>query len=177
MTARTYLGGTSSTDTRFIILATDGVPEPACGSTVDATVAAISDIRSALGIDTFVIGIVGPDNTGDTSGIPAFQAALNRFADAGGRPRAGGTRYYEATDGAALTTAFRAILAAATDCGFELASAPPDPTSIEVRLNGTLIPSSSYDVIGTRLELYGTACAQVQSGLVMTITAEDACGP
>jgi len=175
MTARSYLGGLTSSRQRFIILATDGVPEPACGSTVEATVAAITDIRTALGIETFVIGIVGPDNTGDTSGIPAFQAALNRFADAGGRPRAGSTRYYEATDGAALTSAFRSILAAATDCGFELPSAPPDPTSIEVRLNGTLVPSTSYDVVGTRLELYGTACAQVQSGLVMTITAEDAC--
>jgi hypothetical protein len=175
MTARSYLGSLVSGRERFIILATDGVPEPACGSTIPATVAAITDIRSSLGIDTFVIGIVGPDNTGDTSGIPAFQAALNEFADAGGRPRAGSTRYYEATDATALTSAFRAILAAATDCGFELPSAPPDPTSIEVRLNGTLVPSSSYDVIGTRLELYGTACAQVQSGLVMTITAEDAC--
>ena len=98
-----------------------------------------------------------------------------RRGESGGRPRAGSTRYYEATDGAALTSAFRSILAAATDCGFELPSAPPDPSSIEVRLNGTLVPSTSYDVVGTRLELYGTACAQVQSGLVMTITAEDAC--
>jgi hypothetical protein len=175
MTTRSYLGSTSTTRERFIILATDGLPEPACGSTVDATVAAIADVRSALGIDTFVIGIVGPTSTGDTSGIPALQAALNRFADAGGRPRAGATRYYEATDGAALTSSLRAILAAATDCAFELPSAPPDPTSIEVRLNGTLIPASSYDVTGTRLEVFGTACDQVQAGLVMTITAADTC--
>jgi hypothetical protein len=38
-----------------------------------------------------------------------------------------------------------------------------------------LIPASAYDVVGRRLTVYGTACDQVQAGLVMTITAADAC--
>lgn len=174
-TVQSYLSSTATSRQRFIILATDGLPEPMCGSTVPATVSAITNVRTSLGIETFVIGIVGPTPSGDTSGIPALRDALNQFADAGGRPRAGATRYYEATDGAALSTALRSIIAAATDCAFELTSAPPRPADLEVRLNGSLIASSSWSLSGTRLELFGTACDQVQAGLVMTLTATNAC--
>jgi len=175
-TVSSYLMGLpATTRTRFVVLATDGLPEPNCGSTVPATVSAISSLRSS-GIDTFVIGIVGPSNTGDTSGIPALRDALNQFAVAGGRPRGGSIRYYEAGDGAALTSSFRAVLAAATDCSFELSSAPPRPGALEIRLNGTLISPSLWTVTGRRLDLAGSACDQVQAGLVMTIRASDSCG-
>jgi hypothetical protein len=175
-TAQSTFAAMSSPRERFVILATDGLPEPACGSTVDATVAAITDLRTSLGIDTFVLGIVGPDADGDTSGIPALQDGLNRMADAGGRARPGSIRYYEAVDGAALTAALEAIVAAATDCSFTLPSAPPRPGSIEVRQGTTLVPTSGWTLSGTRLEFTGAWCDSIQAGLVSSISVTDSCG-
>ncbi|MCB9591434.1 MAG: VWA domain-containing protein [Sandaracinaceae bacterium] len=175
-TASSELMSMPSSAIRFAILLTDGLPEPACGSTVDATVAAISALR-ASGIDTFVIGIVGPDPGGSTSGIPALQAGLNRMADAGGRARPGAIRYYEAVDGAALTSALTSIVASATDCHFTLATAPARPSRVEVRFDGSRVPASGWTLAGTALTFTGTWCAQIQAGLVSSITVNDPCGP
>ncbi|MCA9605593.1 MAG: hypothetical protein KC619_08370, partial [Myxococcales bacterium] len=162
---------------RFAILLTDGLPEPNCGSTIDATVTAITNLRTTMGIDTFVIGIVGPDPSGDTSGIPALQAGLNRLADAGGRARPGATRYYEAVDGTALTGALTAIVAAATDCRFTLSAPPPRPSRVEVRFDGTRVPSSGWTLAGTSISFSGVWCDQIQAGLVSSIVVSDPCGP
>ncbi|MBX3271556.1 MAG: hypothetical protein KF729_14920 [Sandaracinaceae bacterium] len=177
MTASNELTRMPSARLRFAVLLTDGLPEPACGATVDATVTAIRAIRTTLGVDTFVIGIVGPDRAGDTSGIPALQAGLNQMADAGGRPRAGATRYYEAVDGPALTSALRAIVAAATDCRFTLASAPARPSRAEVRFDGARVPSSGWTLSGTSLRFSGVWCEQIQNGLVSSIVVSDPCAP
>jgi len=173
MTASSTFASMSSPRVRFAILATDGLPEPACGSTVPATVSAIADLRSTLGIDTFVIGIVGPDPSGDTSGVPALRDGLNMMADAGGRPRSGTLRYYEAVDGAALTSALTTIVARATDCRFSLSSTPPG--AVEVRFDGSLVPASGWTLAGTALEFTGVWCDQIQAGLVSSITVNDTC--
>ncbi len=176
--AQSYLMSTPTGRERFAILLTDGLPEPNCGSTVPATVAAINNIRTTLMMDVFVIGIVGPDRDGDTSGIPALQDALNMFAVAGGRPRSGAVRYYEATDGAALTSAMTSVLAAATDCRFRLPSAPPTPSTLQVRQDGLLIPRSSfngYTISGRDLEFHGAFCSAIQAGLITTIRVTDPC--
>ncbi|MGE0787459.1 MAG: VWA domain-containing protein [Sandaracinaceae bacterium] len=176
--AQSYLMTAPTGRERFAVLLTDGLPEPNCGATVPATVTAINDLHSTLMMDIFVIGIVGPDPSGDTTGIPALQAALNMFADAGGRPRSGATRYYEATDGAALTTAMRTILAAATDCRFTLSTPPPDPLGVTVREDGLTVPRSTingYSLSGTTLEFHGAYCTSIQAGLVTTISVSDPC--
>ncbi len=173
--AQSYLSGVSTSRERFIILATDGLPEPACGATVPATVSSISSIRSRLGVDTFVIGIVGPDRSGDTSGIPALRAGLNEMADAGGRPRSGANRYYEAVDGSSLSSALRAVIAAATDCAFTLSSTPPRPSSVEVRQGSTLVPRSSWTLSGRSLSISGVYCDRIRAGLVTSITVSDPC--
>ncbi|MFK7987546.1 MAG: MopE-related protein [Sandaracinaceae bacterium] len=170
----TYLSGLSTSRERFVVLATDGLPEPNCGSTVPATVAAISALRSA-GIDTFVLGIVGPDNTGDTSGIPALRAGLNEMADAGGRARSGSIRYYEAGDTASFTSALEDIIASATNCNFTLASTPPRPGDLEVRFDGSLVPASGYTLTGRDLVFTGAYCSQIQTGVVTTVTASNPC--
>ena len=170
-----YLSGITTSRERFVVLATDGLPEPNCGSTVAATVTAISALRSA-GVDTFVLGIVGPDNMGDTSGIPALRAGLNDMADAGGRARPGAIHYYEAGDVPSFTSALEAIIASATNCNFTLASTPPRPASTEVRFDGSLVPSSGYTLSGRNLEFTGAYCNQIQSGVVGAITVSNPCG-
>lgn len=174
-TVDAYIRAHPTTMTRFIVLATDGLPEPNCGATVPATVSAISSIRTALGVDTFVLGFVGPDRNGDTSGIPALQAGLNQMADAGGRARTGSLHYYEAVDGAAFERSLRAILASATDCGFDLTSAPARPTRVVVRQNGVVVATSGYTITGARLEFTGSACTAIRSGSVTTISVSDDC--
>ena len=176
-TARSYLASLPATARpRFVVLATDGLPEPNCGATVPATVAAIAALRADFGIDTFVLGFVGPDRTGDTSGIPALQAALNEMAVAGGRARAGSLRYYEAVDGPAFERSLRAILASATDCTVELAATPARPSAIVVRQNGVVVPASGYTLTGRRLAFTGAACDAIRSGAVTTISVSDTCG-
>ena len=172
--AMSYLGGLSTPRERFVVLLTDGLPEPNCGSTVSATVSAISSLRSS-GVDTFVIGIVGPDNMGSSAGIPALQAGLNQMADAGGRARSGAIRYYEANDGAALTNALESVVASATNCNFTLASAPPRPGAIEVLLDGNLAPASSWTLTGRDLTIHGSRCDNIQAGAVSSVTVRDNC--
>ncbi len=174
-TTETYLAGRSTSGTPFVILATDGLPEPNCGATVGATVSAISGLRSREGVDVFVLGIVGPDPDGDTSGIPALQDALNMFADAGGRPRAGATRYYEAVDAASLTSSLESILGAATDCRFALDTAPARPASVTVRQDATVVPASGYTLTGRLLEFSGAYCDQIRNGRVSSIRVTDGC--
>ena len=174
-TAESYLSSTPSSRERFIILATDGLPEPACGSTLPATVTAINDVRTRLGVNTFVIGIVGPTRTGDTSGIPALRDGLNMMADAGGRPRSGSIRYYEGVDGASLTSALRTVIAAATDCQFTLTSTPPRPGSVQVRQGSTLVPATSWTLSGRDLSISGIYCDQIRAGLVTSVTVSDPC--
>jgi hypothetical protein len=174
-TVRGYLESVTSSRPRFVVLLTDGLPEPNCGATVPATVSAIRDLRDRLGVDTFVLGIVGPDSTGSTAGIPDLRAALNEMADAGGRPRAGTLRYYEAVDGPALTRSLRAIMAAATDCHVDLGAAPARPDHLEVRQNDALVPASSWSLVGSRLELLDAACDAVRAGAVTRISVRDTC--
>ena len=174
-TTDAYIRAHPTTLPRFVVLATDGLPEPNCGSTVDATVAAITSLRTSLGVDTFVLGFVGPDRSGDTSGIPALQAGLNRMADAGGRARSGSLHYYEAVDGAAFERSLRAILASATDCGFDLVSPPARPGAVTVRANGLVVPASGYSITGSRLEFTGLWCDSIRSGSVTNIRVTDTC--
>ncbi len=174
-TVQSYLSTHPSSRPRFVVLATDGLPEPNCGATVDATVAAISRLRGA-GIDTFVLGIVGPDSSGSTAGIPALQDGLNRMADAGGRARPGAIRYYEAVDAPALTTAMESIIAAAADCQFELASDPPRGAgSVEVLQDGVVVPSSGWTLTGRTLRFRGAYCDAIQLGAVRAIDVRDGC--
>jgi len=176
-TIRSYLAARPTSRPRFAVLATDGLPEPNCGSTVDATVAAIRDLRTSLGVDTYVLGFVGPTRSGDTSGIPALRAGLNRMADAGGRPRPGTTRYYEAVDGPALTTALQAIIASAADCHVELPATPARPGSLEVRQNGTRVSAAQWSLSGRRLTFTGAACDAIRSGVVTRVEVSDSCAP
>jgi hypothetical protein len=97
------------------------------------------------------------------------------MADAGGRPRSGSTRFYEAVDGPALTTSLEAIIAAAADCAMELSSVPPRPNAIEVRQNGALVPAGGWTLSGTTLRFWGAYCDAIRAGVVTSVNVSDAC--
>ncbi len=174
-TAENYLRTHPTSLPRFVVLATDGLPEPNCGATVPAAVAGIERLRTTYHVDTFVLGFVGPDRDGSTAGIPALQDGLNQMAVAGGRARTGTLRYYEAVDGPAFERALRAILASATDCSFTLASAPARPSRVTVRQNGAVVPTSRYTLSGRNLTFTGAACDAIRAGTVTTISVSDGC--
>ncbi|MEZ4410451.1 MAG: MopE-related protein [Polyangiales bacterium] len=159
-----------STRRRFILLATDGSPN--CGNDVGDVVGRIRDIRSSLGIDTFVLGIPGP------------RGSLNEMANAGGRARPGGTAFYEANNTSQLATAIRAIAGAASDCTFDIPSSITpisDPALFRVTFDAAVVPRSASngwdftDGTMTRVRLNGAACTTFQSGSVTNVVALYAC--
>ena len=157
---------------KFVLLATDGGPncnaaltctEATCTTNLDgdcpvpganccsgagssacldeqATVDAITELQAA-GVDTFVVGIPGSE---------VYEASLNRFAVAGGRPLTGGTvSYYavSATGGVqGLTDVFEQITTQLiTSCVLQLTSDPPALNLLNVDINGERIQQSGPD--------------------------------
>lgn len=89
----------------YILLLTDGVPDAACCG-VDPVQATINSIVAAANqtpsVKTIVVGF---------GSLPASDRdALNRMADAGGVPKQGSNKFYEATDAASLNTVLNTIL-------------------------------------------------------------------
>ncbi len=110
-TGAAYLAGVNDSNAKYILLATDGLPNcpdgcaamsrPSSSCTMTdnpnedaAATQAIADALSKNGISTFVIGV---------GNVATAQNTLNSFAMAGGKPQQGGaTAYYAATDPNAL---------------------------------------------------------------------------
>ena len=137
---------------RYVILATDGGPN--CNITADNTTCrctggaglcastntfarincldagpAIGEVQmlAAMNVRTFVIGLNGTQD---------FADVLNSMADAGGRPRLGNTRFYNAASATELLRELGAVTQALSDCTLRLESAPVDPALVDVRLDG-----------------------------------------
>ena len=119
-----YLKGLTSTNPKYILLATDGAPSCA-GTTKDSSTArtfAVAQTMAAASasppIYTFVIGVATNSNS--------EQMTLNNLADAGGRPRPGLlTHFYLGNTQAELTAAMASITGQAATCTFPLNPPPP----------------------------------------------------
>jgi len=124
--AYTYLSGLTSTNPKYILLATDGAPSCA-GTTKDSSTArtyAISHVMTAATasppIFTFVVGVATNSSN--------EQSTLNMLADAGGRPRPGLlTHFYLGNTTSELTAALAQITGQAATCTFPLNPPPPVP--------------------------------------------------
>jgi len=126
-----YLTGVQDTNPKYLLLATDGLPNcpdncngNACTNTPNAaeTAAVEASITAAqaAGFKTFVVGIAtGTDQSANT--------ALNGFAMAGGESQPGGaTQYYSVTDTASLVTALNKIVGIIASCTIDVSKVPPD---------------------------------------------------
>ena len=168
---------------RYVLFATDG--EPNCGgammdqATETETLAAITALRTA-GIKTYVLGF---GNSFGSTGA----AFLTQAATAGGVPRAGNPNYYAATSAAALQAALNTIAGGIVrpSCSYMLASAPPVPNDVTVKLNGTTVPRSTLHTDGwdyhpdaSTITFFGSACTQVMSGSITSVSFVYGCpGP
>lgn len=160
---------------RALLLATDGAPncnstldpatcvcsaldDPRCGPGGDAfmclddaaSVAAVAEL-SALGLDTYIIGIPGVENFGNV---------LDQMAAAGNS-----TRHYVARDYEALEAAVVDIARRAGGCTVEVADLDlADVARVDIIIDGESVPHDPSQQNGYALvdehhvELYGAAC-------------------
>jgi von Willebrand factor type A domain len=161
---------------RVVVLATDGGPN--CNESMDGdtcqcvtgnqndcqqfpgncldneNASAAAQIVNDAGYPVFVVGIPGSEN---------FAFVLNALADAGGTAQAGATRYYDATDAAALESALQEIAIRVGACRFDLPN-NTSPDAITVTVGGTAIArdpnrDNGWDLVDANtVELFGVAC-------------------
>lgn len=168
-------------DGRFVLFATDGIPN-CLGGVADTasdaeTIQAVTNLKNA-GIKTFVLGF-GDLGSGSTT--------LNSAAVAGGVPQAGATKFYNAANGAELEAALQAIAGGIImpSCSFALASVPPDPNNVTVSVNGTAVPRSpshgngwDYSPNAMTITFFGTYCDQIMTGASTNVNFSYGCpGP
>lgn len=165
-----YLGSTPTSRPRYLVLATDG--EPNCGGGVSSVVSRLMEINSR-GIPTFVLGLPGASST--------LRAALNQMATAGGRPRPGGTAFYEVVNTEQFSAAMRAISAAGSGCTYALDAPPTNPATLRILFNGMEVTRdaangwSFVDSTNRQVRFNGAACTRLGAGTVVNVTALDNC--
>jgi hypothetical protein len=172
--AAAYMTALTETNAKYIVLATDGLPN--CGDGVTpataAAVAAVMDTASK-GIPVFVIGIATAGGAADTT--------LNMMAVAGGRPDVTGTsKYYPVTNTAQLVTTLQTIQRKIASCEFKLAKVPPFPDKVSVQGDGLEIPRSAtegwdYTAGQTAITLTGKWCSDVTDGKIKDVKTVYGC--
>jgi hypothetical protein len=163
-----YLRSLTSTNPKYILLATDGAPS--CAGTTEGSDAArthaYAQVMAAASasppIYTFVVGVATNSNSETTT--------LNMLADAGGRPRGGLlTHFYLGNSSTELTAALAQITGQAATCTFPLNPPPPvpnDPTKL-----GMYVPASATPMTCTTDCPSGQSCV---SGVCMLKVPYDA---
>jgi hypothetical protein len=165
---------------RFVLFATDGLPNCAGGDPEIAsdaeTVAAVTALFDA-GIPTYVLGF----------GSFADPTILNDAAVAGGKPKMGSTKYYQANNAAELDAALQQIAGGVIvpSCSYQLASVPPVPDNVTVTLDGMVVPRSTahtdgwdYHPDAMTITFFGSYCSQIMSGSVADVSFVYGCpGP
>jgi hypothetical protein len=187
----------------FVILATDGGPNcdsaitcdaSACTSNIEgscpfdagvncctgdpedcldtqATVTAVNTLAQA-GVPTYVVGVPG---SGPYTGV------LDQMALAGGTARSTAPYYYavSTSDQAAFASTLSTVAAQVTaTCTLVLSAPPPDPTRVNVYLDGTVVPAdpvNGWTLSGSTVTLEGTTCAEVLSGAALSLRIVAGC--
>ena len=136
-----------------------------------ATVSAITALAAA-GVPTYVIGVPGSGPYG---------ALLNQMALAGGTARPTNPYYFpvDTADAADFTSTLSTVAAKITaTCELTLSQAPPDPTQVNVYLDGSVVPqdpTNGWTLSGATVTLQGTTCATVLSGSVLDLRIVAGC--
>lgn len=151
----------------YVMLVTDGA-ETCRGNGVQAA----TNNLASKGIKTFVIGFGGE--------VDAMN--LSEIAIAGGTPRPGNTKYYQADDAPGLLAAFNLIAQGALGCEYRLASAPPDPAKVFVYVNGVLQNRDTahangwdYSPATVRITFYGGLCNLVATDAAAKVSIVYGC--
>jgi len=178
-----YLATLTDTNPKFLLLATDGLPNcpTGCASMTkpnnsctmtdnpsEDTAAEAAIMMAAMqGYQTFVIGI---------GNVATAQNTLNQFAINGGQAQTGAaTSYYAATDEASLEAALNKIVGVVASCTIPLTGVPQNLTNVAVSVddasgNPTKVPEDATngwtytDTTNTAIQLHGSYCDSVKGG-------------
>jgi hypothetical protein len=135
------------------------------------TIDAVTALAKA-GIPVYVVGVPGSQPYADL---------LDQLATAGGTARGSEPQYYavDTADQAAFYSAMSKVAAKiAGSCILTLNQVPPDPSLINVFLDGTVLPQSGPDgwtLNGTIVTLLGASCQAVQNGDVIDVRVVAGC--
>jgi hypothetical protein len=185
-----YLASLTDNNPRYLLLATDGLPNcpPGCSgnnctttpnkSENAAAAQAVTDAAN-MGFKTFVVGIA-------TSGDATANATLSTMATNGGVPRAATPPYYPVSSTNDLVTALQAIVGVAATCKFDLGAPPNGSTStsfIDVFGDGVKIPQDPTHASGwdytdaskTAIQVYGPTCDAIVAGTIKDVTVTFRC--
>jgi hypothetical protein len=188
-----YLAGLTDKNDKYLLLATDGLPncpvgcsgmaKPSTSCTMtdnpSEDTAAEQAILTAtqMGFKTFVIGI---------GNVTVAVGTLNQMAVSGGEPQVGAsTSYYAATDPTALENALNAIVGVVASCTIPLTGAPAGFTNVAISADaaGKTIeipadPTNGWSY-GTNMQtviLNGMACSDLKNGTYTNLQFYYACG-
>jgi hypothetical protein len=157
-----YMQTRTTTNPKYLLLATDGIPTCTIAKGPMQSVAAIAQAKAA-GLPTFVLGVATSGTTADTT--------LNDMATAGGEPRAAVPLYYPATNGKEIADALVQITTSLASCSFALDKAPPSPDDVAVNVGTTRVPRDKtqtngwdYETGAMTIRLFGTSCDILKSG-------------
>jgi hypothetical protein len=187
--ANAYDGMHDEDRNNFVVLLTDGMPTCPNGNgrqenEADNTLAlnAVTSLHAG-GVDTFVIGLGEDINSSNPT-------LLNDMADAGGRPRAGGTKYYQANSLSDLEQALQDIGGMVIGCNLGLGSVPEYPAWLWVFFcdaNGENCVAQArdkdhvngwdYDSAHNQVDFYGPMCDQLRSGTIEDVEVLMGCAP
>jgi hypothetical protein len=166
---------------KYILLATDG--EPTCSTDAQMLDDPNTDAENAvtaavnLGYHVFVAGI-GTD-TGDVT-------ELTKLANLGMEPNttAGQPPYYQVSSSNDLVTVLTKIAGQIVSCNYALQMPPTNPDLVEIQSDGQTVPHDTthtngwdYGPMDMSIVFYGSACADLQSGVVQSVAAVYDCPP
>jgi hypothetical protein len=183
--ATAYMQTLTDTNPKFLLLATDGLPncQPGNSSTSadDSAGAEAAVTRAAqAGFSTFVVGIA-------TSSDPMATMTLNTMATNGGYPQTGAaTSYYSVTDTASLETALNKIVGIVASCTMPLNGAPTNFSNVAVSVQTSSGPiavpqdttqTNGWDYVNnkTSVQFFGPACDSLKSGAYTNVQFIYAC--
>jgi hypothetical protein len=135
------------------------------------TIDAVTALATA-GIPVYVVGVPGSQ---------PYATLLDELAMAGGTARGSEPQYYavDTTDQAALYSAMSKIAAKiAGSCVLTLDQVPPDPSQLNVFLDGAVLPQAGADgwtLNGTIVTILGSSCDEITAGDVLDVRVEDGC--
>jgi hypothetical protein len=175
--AAAYLAAVTDPNPKYILLATDGLPNCMTGGGANATdeVAAIAAVSTvaAMGIPTFVIGVATSGSTAD--------GTLNMMAMNGGHPRAATPLYYPVATSMDLQLALADIQGmVALPCQFQLPGVPSNLGAVSVTVGGQVVQASDWMYgPGNRSIVFpdaGALCMSLKSGAVKDVKINLPCG-
>ncbi len=189
--AREYLRSAGTGHTKYVLLATDGVPN--CNSTLDGATctcldtetgcagrpeACLDDTAAYQALDDLLADGVRTYVLGMGSWMGGDRDLMNRMAEHGGTGR-----FYPAEDPSRILAAFEEIMGTiVVSCRFDLSPGPEaDPTQVNLHVGGEVIPrdpshTNGWDYVDEdTVEFYGPVCDAILSGDVSAVSASYGC--